>query len=86
MGAPEAADAAQPASILGQTYGNLELIVVGDAADAATEEAVRALDDPRVIYRNLTQRLHFADDPRRHWLAAGTMARNEAMRLATEPG
>ena len=70
-------------SILGQTYENLEVIVVGDDADEATGEAVRALGDPRVTYRNLTQRLEFTDDPHRHWLVASTLARNEAMRLAT---
>jgi hypothetical protein len=69
-------------SILAQTYTELELIVVGDHADDATAEAVNALDDPRITYRNLTQRLHFTDDPYRQWLVGATMARNEAMRLA----
>ena len=59
------------------------MIVVGDDADEATAEAVRALGDPRVTYRNLTQRLEFTDDADSHWLVASTLARNEAMRLAT---
>lgn len=70
-------------SILAQTYDNLEVIVVGDDADEATAEAVRALGDPRVTYRKLTQRLEFTTDAHRHWLVASTLARNEAMRLAT---
>jgi Glycosyl transferase family 2 len=69
-------------SILAQTYTDLEVIVVGDHADAATAEAVRSLDDARLTYRNLTQRLHFTNDPYRHWLVGATMARNEANRLA----
>lgn len=69
-------------SILAQTHTALELIVVGDHADEATEDAVRSLDDPRVTYRNLTQRLHFTDDPFHQWLVGTTMARNEANRLA----
>ena len=35
------------------------------------------------MYRNLTQRLEFTTDADRHWLVASTLARNEAMRLAT---
>lgn len=69
-------------SILGQTYDNLEVIVVGDAADEATAEAVRAVGDRRIRYSNLTQRLKFTDDVDSHWLVASTLARNEAMRLA----
>jgi hypothetical protein len=69
-------------SILEQTYGDLEVIVVGDHADVATEEAVHALHDERVRYRNLTQRLPLGDDCKRRWLVAATMARNEATRLA----
>ncbi len=70
-------------SILGQTYENLEVIVVGDDADEATAAAVDALGDRRVTFRNLTQRLQFTDDENSHWLVASTLARNEAMRLAT---
>jgi len=69
-------------SLLGQSYPALEVIVVGDHADEDTAEAVGAVGDERVIYRNLTQRLDFTDDRHRHWLVASTMARNEAMRLA----
>jgi hypothetical protein len=70
------------ASILAQTHTHLEVIVVGDGECAEIAEAVRAIGDPRVVYRNLTQRLHFTDDPHRQWLVGATMARNEAMALA----
>lgn len=69
-------------SILGQRYGELEVIVVGDHADRDTEDAVRGLGDPRVTFHNLPHRVHISDDPWRHWLVAATMARNEATRLA----
>jgi glycosyl transferase family 2 len=69
-------------SILGQSHSELEVIVVGDDADAATEAVVRGCGDPRVSFYNLPQRLTISDDPRRRWLVAATMARNEAVRRA----
>jgi hypothetical protein len=69
-------------SILAQTHTELEVIVIGDHADPATAEAVRSLDDSRLTYQNLTQRLHFTDDPNRQWQVGATMALNEAQRLA----
>lgn len=69
-------------SILGQTYTELDVIVVGDNADEGTAEAVARLNDSRVTYRNLPHRLHFTDDPYKRWLVGSTMARNEANRLA----
>jgi hypothetical protein len=70
-------------SILAQSYGELEVIVVGDEADASTKEVVRDIADPRVSFHNLPHRVHISDDPWRHWLVAATMARNEATRRAT---
>jgi hypothetical protein len=69
-------------SLLSQSHTNLEVLVVGDAAPPEVEEAVTALGDPRVRYANLSQRLLAHSAPRRHWLAGGTMARNEAVRRA----
>ncbi|HEX2232742.1 MAG TPA: glycosyltransferase [Thermoleophilaceae bacterium] len=69
-------------SVLGQTYRNLDVIVVGDHAAEEVAEAVAAFDDPRLRYRNLTQRIVVGDDPERHWYVASTMARNEAFRMA----
>jgi glycosyltransferase involved in cell wall biosynthesis len=69
-------------SILAQTHEHLEVVVVGDGAEAEVGAAVAALGDPRVRYANLSQRITAHPDPGRHWLVAGAMARNEATRLA----
>jgi cellulose synthase/poly-beta-1,6-N-acetylglucosamine synthase-like glycosyltransferase len=41
------------ASALAQRYRNLEVVVVGDHCDAATEAAVRSVNHPRVRFENL---------------------------------
>ncbi len=65
-------------SLLAQTHGNLELLVVGDAAAPEVAERVAALGDARVHYANLTQRITGHADGDRHWLVSSTMARNQA--------
>jgi hypothetical protein len=68
-------------SILGQSYENLEVIVVGDAAPPEIEQEVLSLTDSRLTYRNLTQRVVVGDEAK-HWLVGSTMTRNEAVRMA----
>jgi Glycosyl transferase family 2 len=70
-------------SLLSQSHTNLEILVVGDAAQPEVGDAVNAIGDPRVHYANLTQRLVTHPEPERHWLVGSTMARNEAARRAT---
>lgn len=67
-------------SILGQSYERLQVVVVGDDATPELARAVRSLPDPRVSFVNLTSRV-VRDRPELHWLAAGTLPRNEAYRL-----
>lgn len=38
------------ASVLGQSYPNLQIIVSNDACDDQTTEAMRAIDDPRILF------------------------------------
>jgi len=69
-------------SILGQTYDNLELIVVGDACTDDTEELVSRIKDPRLKFHNLPERGRYPSDPIRRWMVAGTAPTNEALSLA----
>ncbi len=81
IGRSALSDRALP-SLLGQTHTHLEVIVVGDGASPDVAETVLASGDSRVQYANLSQRITAHDDPRKHWLAGSTMARNEAARRA----
>ena len=78
LGRPELITRSLP-SILGQTYGELEVIVAGDGAGPQTEEQIHALGDKRVRYRDLGPRQPWTADPGRLWLAAATRARNAAV-------
>jgi hypothetical protein len=69
-------------SALDQGYQNVEVIVVGDAASTATEEAVKGIGDPRVSWINLGHRGPYPDDIDRRWQVAGTMPINAAIAAA----
>jgi glycosyltransferase involved in cell wall biosynthesis len=43
------------ASALGQTYGNLEVLVIGDACSDESDEVVASFGDPRVRWVNLPE-------------------------------
>lgn len=68
-------------SVLAQTHIGLQVLVIGDGTDAATEAVVRATNDSRVTFVNLTQRYIYPDQSR-HRFAAATLTRNEGYRLA----
>ncbi|HUC00679.1 MAG TPA: glycosyltransferase family A protein [Solirubrobacterales bacterium] len=74
-------DVALP-SIVAQTYSNLEVIVVGDCAPAAAEEAVAAVGDPRISYFNRTIRGPYAEDPAKRWYAIGSPPLGEGLARA----
>jgi len=69
-------------SVLGQTYDNLELIVVGDGCTDETEEVIAEIHDPRLTFVNLPERGSYPADPMRRWMVAGTVAMNKAMSMA----
>lgn len=69
------------ASILAQSYEHLEVLVIGDDATPEVRAAVRSIPDRRVRFTNLTTRV-VRETSQLHWLAAGTLPRNEAYRLA----
>jgi hypothetical protein len=69
-------------SVLSQTYDNLEVLVIGDAASPTVEAAARSFDDPRVRFLNLPIRGYYPDDPLELWQVAGTAPVNEGLGLA----
>lgn len=71
------------ASLLRQTYGHWEAIVVGDACTDDTAERVAALGDPRIYFENLDVRGPYPDLPEQLWQVAGTAPSQRAGQLAT---
>lgn len=69
-------------SILGQTYRNLDVIVVGDACTDDTFERLKAFRDKRLRYVNLEQRGVYPENPRFRWMVAGTKSVNHALGMA----
>jgi hypothetical protein len=71
------------ASALRQTYSRLDILVVGDHTDAATDRAMAAVKDPRVRYVNLPSRGVYPSDPNLRWLVAGSVPMNAGLTLAS---
>jgi SAM-dependent methyltransferase len=71
------------ASLLRQTYGHWEAIVIGDACTDDTAERVAALGDPRIYFENLAERGPYPDAPEQLWQVAGTRPSQRAGQLAT---
>jgi hypothetical protein len=70
------------ASALAQTHRNLEVLVIGDACDAATEAAVQSVHDGRVRFINLPLRGDYPANPVHRWMVAGSAPMNAALTLA----
>ena len=70
------------ATAIAQTYDNLEIVVVGDRCDAATEAAVRSVDDPRIRFVNLPERGRYPDDAELRWMVAGSTPMNHGVEIA----
>ncbi len=70
------------ASVLQQTYGNWEAIVVGDHCTDDTEDRVRALADPRIHFHNLPVRENDPSDPWERWAVRGSVPRSTGVELA----
>jgi glycosyltransferase involved in cell wall biosynthesis len=69
-------------SLIGQTYGNIEIVVVGDGCSDDTEQRVAALGDERIRFVNLPERGNYPAEPVRRWSVAGTAPFNVAIGLA----
>ena len=70
------------ASVVAQTYTNLEIIVVGDAATPETVQAVRSVRDPRIRFVQMPERGPRPDDPERAWMMSGSRPYNHGLELA----
>jgi glycosyltransferase involved in cell wall biosynthesis len=69
-------------SLLGQTYKNIEVIIVGDCCTDDTAERIKALGDDRVTFVNLESRGDYPESGQIHWMVAGTKPFNFALTLA----
>lgn len=71
-------------SVCGQTYTNLEVIVVGDCCTDDTALKIRQLNDSRIRFLNLKARnKSYPDTVENHWLVGGANPCNEAFKLVT---
>jgi glycosyltransferase involved in cell wall biosynthesis len=70
------------ASILQQSYRNLDIVVVGDCCTDDTERRLGAIRDSRLTFVNLPRRGDYPNDPHRRWMVAGTASVNHALSLA----
>ncbi|MBK8976970.1 MAG: glycosyltransferase [Planctomycetes bacterium] len=70
------------ASAIAQTHANLEIVVVGDHCDEATERAVRSVRDPRIRFVNLPERGRYPDDPELRWMVAGSIPMSHGVGMA----
>jgi len=70
------------ASVLAQTYRNIEVVVVGDHATPETLAAIRSVDDPRVRFEDLPVRSPYPEDPELAWMCVGSRPYNRGLELA----
>ncbi len=69
-------------SIFAQTYGNIEIIIVGDCCADDTPERLKNVKDPRLRFFNLPKRTKYPDDPACRWYISGLVPLNKGMELA----
>ena len=70
-------------SVIHQTYRNLEILVIGDATDSQSVELIRAIDDPRVRFVNLSRQGVYPTTAGIRGMVAGTKPMNVALDLAS---
>ena len=71
------------ASVLAQTYSNIELMIVGDHCTDNTAELLAGVTDPRLRFFNLpTRSRKYRQTVENHWFVGGAIPANKAMELA----
>lgn len=69
-------------SVLGQSYRNIEVIVIGDHCTDDTAERIRKVNDPRLYFENLAAQGPFPRHPDFRWMVVGYHPRNRALEMA----
>lgn len=69
-------------SLIGQTYKNIEIIIVGDHCSDDVVEAIGAVTDPRLRFVNLPERGAYPSLWQLQWCVAGTAPDNHALEIA----
>lgn len=69
-------------SILAQTHGNIEVVVVADGTPESQLGRLRDSSDPRIRIVRLSKRTKYPSDPVSRWMVAGWKPRNAGSRLA----
>lgn len=69
-------------SVVGQTYQNFEVIVVGDGCTNDVAERIEDFGDPRVHFVNLPYRYPYPEDREHRWSVAGAPGVNVGTELA----
>lgn len=69
-------------SVLKQTYQNFEIVVVGDHCTDDTEKRINKLNDKRIRFYNLPNRVDYPKDKVKKWQSVGVHAKNTAADMA----
>ena len=68
-------------SLIGQSYRNLQIVVVGDHCTDDTAARIAQLGDDRIVFHNLPVRGPYPKPGRARWCVAGSTAINKALSL-----
>ncbi len=69
-------------SVLGQSYPDIEVVIVNDGPNEATRRAIEGLGDARVRYEELPERAQYPRHPHLRWMVAGSPGMNRGVALA----
>ncbi|MCB0873719.1 MAG: glycosyltransferase family 2 protein [Thermoleophilia bacterium] len=71
------------ASALNGRYPDIEVVVCSDGPDPEARRMVEAVQDPRVVYREVPERPNYASHSTHFWMTAGSHAANGALDACT---